>query len=72
MREKTNVHDENTGLVKLLHDLFGWDTNSADKQFCLFFNDYIDQFIEFTLGVVVVRLSGVGPKRGDEQIDTEC
>lgn len=68
----TYVHDKDPGFVELVDDLFGWDTDGTDKQLCLFLDNDIDKVIEFTFGVVVIRLSSVGPKRGNEQINTEC
>lgn len=61
----TDVHDKNTGLVELIDDFLGWDTDSTDKQLCLFLDNDINEFIEFTLGVVVVCLSCVGSEGGD-------
>jgi len=62
----TYVHDEDTGFMKLLNNLLGWYTDCADEQLGLFLNDYIDKFIEFTLGIIVVGLSSIGSKGGDQ------
>lgn len=58
----TYVHDEDTGFMKLLHNFLGRYTDCADEQLGLFLNDNINQFIEFTLGIIVVGLSSIGSK----------
>jgi len=68
----TYVHDEDTGFVQFLNNFLRRYTDSADEQLGLLLDDYIDKFIEFTLGVIVVCLSSVSAERRDEKVNSEC
>jgi hypothetical protein len=68
----TYVHDKYTGFVEFVYDFFGWDTDCANEKLGLFLDNDIDKFIEFTFGIIVVCLSSIGSKGGDQQIDSEC
>lgn len=57
--------------MKLLDDLFWWNTDGANKQLCTFLNDDINQVIQTAFGVVIVGLSSSCRQRGNEQVDTE-
>lgn len=57
--------------MELLDDLLRRHTDGADKQLRLFLNDDVDQLVKLALGVVVVGLSSIRSKRGNEQIDSE-
>jgi hypothetical protein len=58
--------------VELFNHLLGWYSDCTNKELGLLLNDYIDQFIEFTLCVIVVCLSSVSSKSRNEKINSEC
>jgi hypothetical protein len=58
--------------VELFNNLLGGYSDCTDKELSLLLNDDIDQFIEFTLCVIVVCLSSVSTKSRNEKINSEC
>lgn len=66
-----HVHVQDTGLLQLLDDMSGGDTDGGDEQLGAGLDDNVDELIELALGVVVVGLSGVATNLGQKQIDTE-
>jgi len=58
--------------VEFLNNFLGWNTDRTNEQLGLLLNDHIDQFIEFTLCIVVIGLSSVTSKSRDEEINSKC
>ena len=66
------VHNEDPSFVELFNNFLGRYTDSTNEELGLLLNDDIDQFIEFTLCVIVVCLSSVSSKSRNEEINSEC
>jgi hypothetical protein len=58
--------------VELFNNFLGRNSDGTDKELGLLLDDHIDQFIEFTLCVVVVCFSSVSTKSRNEEINSEC
>ena len=58
--------------MELFNNLLGGHSDSTNEELGLLLNDDIDQFIEFTLCVIVVCLSSVSSKSRNEKINSEC
>lgn len=57
--------------MELFHNFCRRDTDGADKQLRLLFDDDVDEIVKLAFGVVVVCLPGSWAQRRDEQIDSE-
>jgi hypothetical protein len=66
------VHNEDPSFVELFNNFLGRNTDCTNEELGLLLDDDIDQFIEFTLCVIVVCLSSVSAKSRDEKINSEC
>lgn len=50
-----HVHVENAGLVELLDDVLGWNTDGTDEEFGSALDDDINKLVELSFGVVVAE-----------------
>ncbi len=50
-----HVHVENAILVQAVDDVLGGDTDCGDKELRTGVNDYSNELVEFSLGVVITR-----------------
>eukprot|EP00756_Hemistasia_phaeocysticola_P009370 Hpha_TRINITY_DN14869_c5_g12::TRINITY_DN14869_c5_g12_i1::g.169639::m.169639 len=66
-----HVHDDNTGLVQLLHNPLGGDTDGADEEAGLALDDEVDELREGTVSVVVVGLTRATAHLGQQKVDSE-
>jgi hypothetical protein len=48
-----HVHVENAGLVELLNDVLGWNTDGTDEEFGSALNNDINKLVELSLGVIM-------------------
>lgn len=56
-----HVHVENSGLVELLNNVLGWDTDGGDEETSTRVDDNVNEGIELSLGVIVaIRWSAYG------------
>eukprot|EP00732_Lithocolla_globosa_P004584 Lithocolla_globosa_v1_NODE_4313_length_1465_cov_20.626241.p2 type:complete len:112 gc:universal NODE_4313_length_1465_cov_20.626241:982-1317(+) len=53
-----HIHDRDACSVQPIDHIAGRNSNGANKQLSFFLNDYVNQFGESTLGVVVICFSG--------------
>lgn len=58
MNYKTHVHHIDTSGVQFLDSLFGWHSNSTDKELGLFLNDDINEIIKLAFGIIIVGFTG--------------
>jgi hypothetical protein len=68
---ETNVHDWDASFVQFVDHLFRWDTNGANEERCLFFDDNVNKLRELSFGVVIVCFAGVAADLRDKQVDTK-
>ena len=54
-----HVHVQNTMLVEPVNNFLWWYTDGRDKELSTRVNDYVDEFTQFALSVVVTGVHGV-------------
>jgi len=66
-----HVHVQDTVAVELLDNVTRWASDGGDKEASAGVDDDVDEFIELSLGVVIVGATGISTDLGQEQVNTE-
>jgi hypothetical protein len=71
LRVPDHIHDKNSGSVQTVNDPFGGHADGGDEEFRAVADGYFDEFVELSVRVVVVCLSGARTDLWEGEVDGE-